>query len=180
MITNPQELSATINELTMSNWTLAAIATLFESKLADALTEPRTIDELATRIEALPRERIVRVLDVVVMRGLVTTNDGALSARTGRTSRDAAADAERVPRRAAHGRVPGAGVRRRCIARCARAGLALHRSEDSPGARGFVGDIRLAASRTCSCRNSVTSGSGLRSRPHVFSMSAPASHRCRS
>src|SRR5262245_31170624 len=76
MIANPQELFATINELTLSTWTLAAIATLFESKLADALTEPRTIDELATRIEALPPERISRVLDVVAMRGLVTMNDG--------------------------------------------------------------------------------------------------------
>jgi hypothetical protein len=76
MITNPQELGATINELTLSAWTLAAIATLFESGLAEALAEPRSLDELAARVDALPRERIARVLDVVALRGFVTSKEG--------------------------------------------------------------------------------------------------------
>lgn len=73
-MTDPSELPALVGELSISTWTLAAIATVFESGLADALREPRTLDELAARVEALPRERIARLLDVVAGRGLVVAD----------------------------------------------------------------------------------------------------------
>ncbi len=68
-------LPALVDELSLSTWTLSAIATLFESGLAEALREPRTVDELATRVEALPRERIARVLDLLAFRGVVTRDN---------------------------------------------------------------------------------------------------------
>lgn len=63
-----------IGDLSSATWTLAAIATVFESGLAEALREPRTIDELAGSVESLPRERIRRCLDIAVTRGLVMQN----------------------------------------------------------------------------------------------------------
>ena len=74
MIENPQELDALVGELSRSAWTLSAIATLFESKLADALREPRRLDEIAARVDSLPRERIARCLDVLAARGVVAAS----------------------------------------------------------------------------------------------------------
>lgn len=76
MIETPQQLSATVEELTQGVWTLAAIATLFESPLVEALAEPRTLEELAARFDGLPRERIQRCLDVAALRGIVGVVDG--------------------------------------------------------------------------------------------------------
>jgi 2-polyprenyl-3-methyl-5-hydroxy-6-metoxy-1,4-benzoquinol methylase len=72
MISEPHQFMSLITELGGATWTLAAIGAVFESGLADALREPRTLDELASRVESLPRERIARLLDIVVARGLVT------------------------------------------------------------------------------------------------------------
>jgi 2-polyprenyl-3-methyl-5-hydroxy-6-metoxy-1,4-benzoquinol methylase len=71
MISEPQQLSNLVDELGRASWTLAAIGTVFESGLAEALREPRTLDELAARIESLPRERIARCLAVVAAHGIV-------------------------------------------------------------------------------------------------------------
>jgi SAM-dependent methyltransferase len=75
-ITQPEQLGQLLSGLTDSAWILAAIGTLFESPLAECLREPRTLDELAARVDGLPSERIRRCLDVVVMRGLVIEQDG--------------------------------------------------------------------------------------------------------
>src|SRR5258706_71544 len=61
MISTPQELFAQIDDLATSAWTLAAISTLFESGLAEALREPRTLGDLAARFE-----KGARFLDVGV------------------------------------------------------------------------------------------------------------------
>jgi SAM-dependent methyltransferase len=71
MIAQPEQLSGLVSELAESTWTLAAIATLFESNLADTLREPRTLDELAARHDGLTKERIRRCLDVAELRGIV-------------------------------------------------------------------------------------------------------------
>jgi 2-polyprenyl-3-methyl-5-hydroxy-6-metoxy-1,4-benzoquinol methylase len=76
MMKTAQQLMTVLDELTLSAWTLAAFATVFESGLAEALAEPKTLDELARRVDSLPRERIERCLDVVAGRGLVTVTDG--------------------------------------------------------------------------------------------------------
>ena len=76
MISDPMQLVSLVDELTTATWTLAAVGTLFESGLADAMGEPRTLDELAARVTALPRERIERCLAVAESRGLVA-NDGS-------------------------------------------------------------------------------------------------------
>jgi SAM-dependent methyltransferase len=76
MISTPQQFSMLIEELGGSAWTLAAIGTLFESGLADALKEPRTPSELEARCSSLSRTRIERVLAVAVLRGVVGVEDG--------------------------------------------------------------------------------------------------------
>lgn len=76
MISTPQQFSVLIDELASSTWTLAAIAVLFDSGLADALAEPRSLAELCERCPALPRTRIERCLEVAVLRGVVGLEDG--------------------------------------------------------------------------------------------------------
>jgi 2-polyprenyl-3-methyl-5-hydroxy-6-metoxy-1,4-benzoquinol methylase len=76
MISTPQQFSVLIDELASSTWTLAAIGFLFDSGLADALAEPRTLDDLHVRCPALSRERIERCLTVAVLRGVACLEDG--------------------------------------------------------------------------------------------------------
>lgn len=71
MITSPPQLTALMNDLAQSTWTLAAIGALFDSGLADKLREPRTLDELAAETSKLPRARIERILTVLASRGVV-------------------------------------------------------------------------------------------------------------
>ena len=74
-ISTPQQFSVLIDELGSSSWTLAAIGALFDSGLADQLRAPATLDELAQRCPALPRERIQRCLAVAVLRGVVALEE---------------------------------------------------------------------------------------------------------
>ncbi len=71
MISTPQQFSVLIDELSGATWTLAALGVLFDSGLADALAEPRTLEELAARCPALSRARIERCLAVAAVRGVV-------------------------------------------------------------------------------------------------------------
>jgi 2-polyprenyl-3-methyl-5-hydroxy-6-metoxy-1,4-benzoquinol methylase len=76
MISTPQQFSVLIDELSGATWTLAALGMLFDSGLADALAEPRTLEDLAGRCPGLSRERIQRCMAVAAVRGVVTV-DGA-------------------------------------------------------------------------------------------------------
>jgi len=58
-------------ELTSAAWVLAALGALLDAGLADQLTEPRTIDELAARCPALSTRRIAKVLAVAATYGVV-------------------------------------------------------------------------------------------------------------
>jgi SAM-dependent methyltransferase len=75
-ISTPQQFSVLVDELASSSWTLAAIGALFDSGLADQLRAAATLDELAQRCPALPRERIQRCLAVAVLRGVVALEEG--------------------------------------------------------------------------------------------------------
>jgi len=72
MITEPSQVASLVDELSIATRSLGAIGAVFESGLAEALREPRPLDELADRVPALPRERIARCLDVLEAYGLVT------------------------------------------------------------------------------------------------------------
>jgi 2-polyprenyl-3-methyl-5-hydroxy-6-metoxy-1,4-benzoquinol methylase len=76
MIATPQDLKALNHDFSTSAWTLAAIGVLYESSLADALREPRTLDELAAACTNLPRERIMRCLDLAASVGVVIAEGG--------------------------------------------------------------------------------------------------------
>jgi 2-polyprenyl-3-methyl-5-hydroxy-6-metoxy-1,4-benzoquinol methylase len=69
------QLEVLVDELAASAWTLAAIGLFFDAGVADALREPRTLDELAARLPGLSRERIARCLAVAEVRGLVVAED---------------------------------------------------------------------------------------------------------
>ncbi|MBX3190820.1 MAG: methyltransferase domain-containing protein [Labilithrix sp.] len=73
MFESPEELRAFTSELDQSTWTLAAIGALFESGLAAHLREPRTIEELAARLPALPAGRIRRIVAIAALSGLVSS-----------------------------------------------------------------------------------------------------------
>jgi hypothetical protein len=75
MITSPPEMRALVNDLTGAAWSLAAIGILFESKLADQLVQPRTVDELAAA-SSVPPARIAKLLAVAAAHGVVVA-DGA-------------------------------------------------------------------------------------------------------
>lgn len=83
MIKEPPQLTSLVSELSAATWTLAAIGTFIESGLAEALREPRTLDEVAARVDSLSRERIARCLDVVADHGLVTCSSGRYSLAPG-------------------------------------------------------------------------------------------------
>lgn len=74
-LTNPQDVRLLLHELTTASWTLAAIGALFESGLADAIREPRTLDQIASKITTLPKSRIAATLGVAVASGLVAFDD---------------------------------------------------------------------------------------------------------
>lgn len=73
-ISTPQQFSLLMSELTGSNWTLAAIAALFDAGVVDHLTEPRTAAELAERCPTMNAALIGRCLDVAAVRGVVTVD----------------------------------------------------------------------------------------------------------
>lgn len=77
MISTPQQFSVLIDELASSTWTLAALGFLFDSGLADALREPRSLDELAARCSTQSRARIERCLAVAAVRGVVVVEDSS-------------------------------------------------------------------------------------------------------
>jgi SAM-dependent methyltransferase len=74
MITNPPEMRALIHDLSNAVWSLAAIGVLFESGVADQLTEPRTVDDLATACPALSAQRIEKLLNVAAAHGVVVAD----------------------------------------------------------------------------------------------------------
>lgn len=76
MIANFQEMRAMTSELAFSVWTLAVVGALFESKLADQLREPRSLDELAAPGSTMLRGRIERCLAVAVVAGVVVAEEG--------------------------------------------------------------------------------------------------------
>jgi SAM-dependent methyltransferase len=75
MIRNTEDALALLSELSLATWTASAIGSLFESGVADALTEPRTPDELASRCRSLTSGQIRRCLDVAVANGLAVRED---------------------------------------------------------------------------------------------------------
>lgn len=75
MIETPQQFDVLMDELGSATWTLAAIGALFDTGLADALTEPRTVAELAAACPGVSRERIARCLAVAEVRGVVVARD---------------------------------------------------------------------------------------------------------
>jgi precorrin-6B methylase 2 len=78
MIQDPRQLGALVGELSSATWSLAAIGALFESGLGEALREPRTLEELAARVDALPPERIARLVDAARARGIVVASGDRL------------------------------------------------------------------------------------------------------
>jgi SAM-dependent methyltransferase len=73
-LTNQQDFRMLVHELTTATWSLAAIGALFESGLADAIREPRTLDQLADKV-AMPKSRIASTLGVAVAHGIVGFDD---------------------------------------------------------------------------------------------------------
>src|SRR5437868_7675399 len=72
MVATPLELRALTHELTVSTWTLTALAVLLETGLVEHLREPRSIDELSGHCPTLSRGRIERVLGVAAAAGLAS------------------------------------------------------------------------------------------------------------
>jgi SAM-dependent methyltransferase len=73
MLRTPEELRELTTSLALGTWTMTAIAGLFESGIAEHLREPRSIDELATRIP-ISRGRIEKCLRVATVAGIVVVD----------------------------------------------------------------------------------------------------------
>ncbi len=68
------EFRGRVNDLAMSAWTAGAIGAAFASGLADAMREPRTIDELAAACPKVPRERLAAIAGVLVAEGIASAD----------------------------------------------------------------------------------------------------------
>lgn len=79
MTQGEQDPSSLVDELAKASWTLGAIGAFVDSGLLAALSDPRTLDELARMCPAMARSRIERCLAVVADRGLVIDEDGRYS-----------------------------------------------------------------------------------------------------
>jgi 2-polyprenyl-3-methyl-5-hydroxy-6-metoxy-1,4-benzoquinol methylase len=71
MIGTPQELRALAQDLATSTLTLANLGVLLESGLAEALREPRTLDELAAQFPVFGRAHLEHVLALAAVVGVV-------------------------------------------------------------------------------------------------------------
>jgi 2-polyprenyl-3-methyl-5-hydroxy-6-metoxy-1,4-benzoquinol methylase len=65
-----EEMRALVHQLGTATWALGAIGVAFESGLIEALTEPRSIDELAARVSSLSRGKIERCLAILAATGI--------------------------------------------------------------------------------------------------------------
>jgi SAM-dependent methyltransferase len=72
MLRQIDDVLAFMQGLSVASWTATAIGVLFESGIVDALSEPRTPAELASRCPSLTANQIRRCLDVAVANGLAT------------------------------------------------------------------------------------------------------------
>jgi len=71
MIGTPQELRALAQDLASTTLTLANLGVLLESGLADALREPRTLDELTAQFPVFGRTHLEHVLALAAVVGVV-------------------------------------------------------------------------------------------------------------